>query len=35
MRRWEDNVNMDLGKIDCDDVDWIHMTQVGSSGKLL
>jgi hypothetical protein len=23
--RWEDNIKMDLGKIDSLDVDWIHL----------
>jgi hypothetical protein len=25
-RRWEDNINMDLGEIGIDGVNWIHLT---------
>jgi hypothetical protein len=27
MRRWEDNIKMDLGEIGFGDVDWIHWAQ--------
>jgi len=26
-RRWEDNINMDLQKIGCGDMDWIELAQ--------
>jgi hypothetical protein len=26
-RRWEDNINMDLGEIGSDGVNWIHLAQ--------
>jgi hypothetical protein len=26
-RRWEDNIKMDIRKIGCGDVDWIHLAQ--------
>jgi hypothetical protein len=26
-RRWVDNIRMDLGEVECDDVDWIGMAQ--------
>jgi hypothetical protein len=26
-RRWEDNINMDLGEIGFGDVDWIHLAR--------
>jgi hypothetical protein len=35
MRRWEDNIKMDLKKAELKYVYWIHMAQVGSSGGLL
>jgi hypothetical protein len=25
--RWEDNTRMDLGEIECEVVDWIHLAQ--------
>jgi hypothetical protein len=27
MRSWEDNIIMDLGKIGCEDANWIHLAQ--------
>jgi hypothetical protein len=27
IRRWEDNIKIDLKEIGWDDVDWIHMAQ--------
>jgi hypothetical protein len=26
--RWEDNIKMDLNEIGCEDVNWIHVSQV-------
>jgi hypothetical protein len=26
-RRWEYNIKIDLREIQCDDVDWVHVTQ--------
>jgi hypothetical protein len=26
-RRWEDNIRMDIRKIGCEGVDWIHLAQ--------
>jgi hypothetical protein len=34
-RRWEDNIGMDLEEIRFGDVEWIHLAQVGTGGKLL
>jgi hypothetical protein len=25
--RWEDNVEMDIKEMECEDVDWIHLAQ--------
>jgi hypothetical protein len=33
-RRWEDNIRMDLRKIDWKVVEWIHLAQVGTRGEL-
>jgi hypothetical protein len=27
IHRWEENIKVDLGKITCEDVDWIHLGQ--------
>jgi hypothetical protein len=34
-RRWEDNIRMDLREMRWEDVDWMHLAQVGTSGGLL
>jgi hypothetical protein len=33
--RWKDNIKMDLGETGFGDVDWIHLTQIGTGGELL
>jgi hypothetical protein len=33
--RWENNIRLDLKKIGCEVVDWIHQGHVGSSNRLL
>jgi hypothetical protein len=33
-RRWEDNIKMDFREIRLEDVDWIHLVQVGTGGGL-
>jgi hypothetical protein len=25
--RWEDNIKMDLHELECEDMDWIHLSQ--------
>jgi hypothetical protein len=35
MRRWEDNIKMDLREIDFEDVDWIIWLRIGAGGGLL
>jgi hypothetical protein len=27
MRRWEDNINMDLQEVECESMDWIELAQ--------
>jgi hypothetical protein len=34
-RRWVDNIKMDLMEIRIDGANWIHLTQIGFSGRLL
>jgi hypothetical protein len=34
-RRWVDNINIVLGEIGWDDVDWIGLAQDRTSGELL
>jgi hypothetical protein len=34
-RKWEDNIVMDFEQIACEDLDWIHLAEVRSSGPLL
>jgi hypothetical protein len=33
--RWEDNIEMDLGEIGIDGVNWIQWFRIGSRGGLL
>jgi hypothetical protein len=33
--RWEDNVKSDVGKVKCEDVDWIHLPQDRSQWRFL
>jgi hypothetical protein len=25
-RRWEDNIKVDVKKVECENIDWIHLT---------
>jgi hypothetical protein len=34
-RRWEDDIKMDIGKIEFEDVDWIHLAQVRDRWRAL
>jgi hypothetical protein len=33
--RWENNIRMDLRELEWKGMDWIHMAQVGTSGRPL
>jgi hypothetical protein len=35
LNRWEDNIKMKVKKIWCERMDWIHMAQNTTSGKVL
>ena len=32
IRRWEDNIKMDLQEVGCGSMDWIELAQVGTVG---
>jgi hypothetical protein len=34
-RRWEDNIRMNLQVVGCGSMDWIELTQVGDSWRVL